>query len=203
MFFVDTAWLADLQQDFGLSTTASFQPVAITHTTDANAFRTLIELHATLTDPERDALQKHCDAINVFRTLPKILGLASEKHSGSNPRVERAAEYLDHNYWLPVSLDDICEAACLSASHLIRSFQQRYHMTPHAYLINRRVQHARQQLRKGRLIAEVAQECGFSDQAHLQRVFKKHLAVTPGKYRSACPLNGESAIPNNLSIAVP
>jgi AraC-like DNA-binding protein len=45
------------------------------------------------------------------------------------------------------------------------------------------VQLARAQLRLGRPIAEVAQEAGFADQAHLQRAFKQHLAATPGHYR--------------------
>ena len=56
-------------------------------------------------------------------------------------------------------------------------------MTPHAFLINQRVQFARNQLRSGHLIADVALAAGFADQAHLQRTFKQHLAATPGQYR--------------------
>lgn len=203
MFFVEAAWLGELQHQAGATATASFQPIAITHSADANAFQTLIELHATLTDPQGDMLQKQCDVINVFRALPQILGLAPERRSGPDPRVQRAAEFLDHHYQLPVSLEDLCEAASLSASHLIRSFQQTYLMTPHAYLINRRIQYARRQLRAGQPIADVAQECGFADQAHLQRVFKKHIAATPGQYRSACLVSKATATPPNLSIAAP
>lgn len=196
MLFVDAAWLASLQQEAGLTTAASFQPFAITHSTDINAYRALMGLHATLTNPALETLQKHCDVITFSRALPRILGLAPEQPVAVNPRVERAAAFLDDNYRLPVSLEDLCQTASLSASHLIRSFQQRYHMTPHAYLINRRVQQARQQLREGGLIAQVAQDCGFADQAHLQRAFKKHLAVTPGEYRSAPRVNAASTRPN-------
>ncbi|MOA36969.1 DNA-binding transcriptional activator FeaR [compost metagenome] len=56
-------------------------------------------------------------------------------------------------------------------------------MTPHGYLIDQRIQFARSQLRQGRLIAEVAHEAGFADQAHFQRAFKHYLAATPGHYR--------------------
>jgi AraC-like DNA-binding protein len=56
-------------------------------------------------------------------------------------------------------------------------------MTPHAFLVNRRIQFARDQLRNGKLIADVALEAGFADQAHFQRAFKQHLAATPGQYR--------------------
>jgi AraC-like DNA-binding protein len=56
-------------------------------------------------------------------------------------------------------------------------------MTPHAYLMNCRIELSRSQLRRGRPIAEVALAAGFADQAHLQRSFKKFVAATPGQYR--------------------
>jgi AraC-like DNA-binding protein len=63
------------------------------------------------------------------------------------------------------------------------SFKRHYGMTPHAFLVNRRIQFARRQLREGKLIADVALDSGFADQAHFQRAFKQHLAATPGQYR--------------------
>jgi AraC-like DNA-binding protein len=83
----------------------------------------------------------------------------------------------------PLKLDDICQAAGLSPSYLIRSFQAQYGMTPHAYLVNRRVQYSRARLRRGDGIAEVALDAGFADQAHMQRAFRQHVAATPGQYR--------------------
>ena len=56
-------------------------------------------------------------------------------------------------------------------------------MTPHAYLLNCRIQHARRLLRGRQPLAEVAHASGFADQAHFQRVFKRLTAVTPGHYR--------------------
>jgi AraC-like DNA-binding protein len=98
-------------------------------------------------------------------------------------QLTRAAEFIAENCTQPLRLDDVCKAAGLSASHLIRAFNQRYGMTPHAYLINRRIQYSRAQLRRGRLIADVALDAGFADQAHLQRTFKRLVAATPGQYR--------------------
>ena len=101
----------------------------------------------------------------------------------ANLRVERVAEYIDAHFMRSIRLEDMCDAASLSQAYLIRAFEQRYHMTPHAYLTNRRVQFAQTQLRDGAPIAAIAQQSGFADQAHLQRVFKKHLAATPGQYK--------------------
>ncbi|MDI7066180.1 helix-turn-helix domain-containing protein, partial [Klebsiella pneumoniae] len=52
------------------------------------------------------------------------------------------------------------------------------------YLINRRIQYSRAQLRRGYPIADVALDAGFADQAHLQRTFRRLVAATPGQYRS-------------------
>src|SRR3984893_3574630 len=99
-------------------------------------------------------------------------------------QLARAAEFIAENCTHPLRLEDVCKAAALSASHLIRAFKQRYGMTPHAYLINRRIQFSRAQLRRGHPIADVALDAGFADQAHLQRTFKRLVAATPGQYRS-------------------
>ncbi|PHX45531.1 AraC family transcriptional regulator [Pseudomonas sp. NZIPFR-PS2] len=64
-----------------------------------------------------------------------------------------------------------------------RAFKQYYGLTPHAFLVNQRIQFARAQLRQGELIADVALAAGFADQAHFQRTFKQHFAATPGQYR--------------------
>lgn len=179
MLYVDSDWLATIQSVTG----AAFQPLKPTHSQDPALFSALIALYLTLTDTRLDTLEKHCAAVTFFGLMQSILGDPASVVEPASPRVARAAQYIDDHFTQPLKLADICEAANLSASYLIRSFEQRYHMTPHAYLLNRRIQHARTQLRDGRLIADVAQETGFADQAHFQREFKKHLAATPGQYR--------------------
>ena len=68
--------------------------------------------------------------------------------------------------------------------HLIRTFKREYAITPHAYIVNCRIEFSRTQLRKGLPIAAVACEAGFADQAHLQRTFKRIVAATPAQYRA-------------------
>lgn len=58
-------------------------------------------------------------------------------------------------------------------------------MGPHQWRLNRRINRARQWLRQGLPLAEVAYRLGFADQAHFQRLFRQHTAVTPGHYRRA------------------
>jgi AraC-like DNA-binding protein len=58
-------------------------------------------------------------------------------------------------------------------------------ITPHAYLVQRRVRLARGLLAAGRTPAQAAAEAGFADQSHLTRAFLRQLGVTPGRYRAA------------------
>ncbi len=57
-------------------------------------------------------------------------------------------------------------------------------MTPHAYLVQRRVRLARELLRVGRTPAEATAEAGFSDQSHVTRTFARCYGVTPARYRA-------------------
>ncbi|MDU8359475.1 AraC family transcriptional regulator [Pseudomonas syringae group sp. J309-1] len=183
MLYVDTQWLTGLQHELGLDGNHDFQPIAQTHSTSPGLFRGLNNLYAMLIDDQAEVLHKQCTAIAFFSQMQQTLGSLSIRPELATQRVERAAQYINDNFKQPITLEDMCNAASLSGSYLIRAFEQRYHMTPHAYLINRRIQHARTQLKNGSLIADVAHELGFADQAHFQRAFKKHLAATPGQYR--------------------
>lgn len=182
MFYVDPGWLAGIQH--GEAADLPFQPLAPSHSHDRSLFEGLLALYATLMDTDATLLHKHCTAVSLFSLMQRLLGGATPVADRPAPRIERAAEYIDAHYRQAIRLDDICQAASLSPSYLIRAFERHYHMTPHAWLLNRRIQQAHRELRKGRMIADVAQETGFADQAHLQREFKKHLAATPGQYRS-------------------
>jgi AraC-like DNA-binding protein len=68
----------------------------------------------------------------------------------------------------------------LHPSYLVRSFARATGMTPHALVVQRRVDRARRMLLDGVPAAEVAAAVGFCDQAHLIRQFRRHYGVTPG-----------------------
>lgn len=183
MLYVDTQWLTCLQHESGHNPNHDFQPIAQTHSTSPELFNRLQRLYNSLIDDHCDILDKQCAAVSFFSQMQQALGTASLRPQMATQRVERVAEYINDHFREPITLDGMCRAASLSGSYLIRAFEQRYHMTPHAYLINRRIQHARTLLKNGRVIADVAHDLGFADQAHFHRVFKKHLAATPGQYR--------------------
>ncbi|APC14418.1 AraC family transcriptional regulator [Pseudomonas frederiksbergensis] len=183
MLYVDTPWLTHLQHQLGFSKELDFRRFSTTHCDHAELFSELNRLYDILLDEQLETLQKHSAAIAFFTDVQLKLNPAELTVREPNLKLERAADYIRDNCTQSLKLEDICDAAELSASYLIRAFKQHYGMTPHAFLVNRRIQFARSQLRRGKLIADVALEAGFSDQAHFQRAFKQHLAATPGQYR--------------------
>ncbi|WP_243754560.1 helix-turn-helix transcriptional regulator [Bordetella trematum] len=82
------------------------------------------------------------------------------------------------------TLPDLAALGGMSQFQLIRAFRRLTGLPPHAWMLDQRVIVAREWLRAGQPLAEIAQNLGFADQSHFQRVFKAHTAVTPGQYRA-------------------
>ncbi|SDU93508.1 AraC family transcriptional regulator [Pseudomonas mucidolens] len=183
MLYIDTPWLTDLQHQLGFADTLDFRRFGTTHTDDPVLFNGLLELYQVLVDEHTEHLHKQSAVVSFFSEVQLRLNPAANPLREVNHKLERAAEYIREHCTEVLKLEDICQAAQLSPSYLIRAFKHSYGMTPHAFLVNQRIQFARALLRSGRLIAEVALAAGFADQAHFQRAFKQHLAATPGQYR--------------------
>lgn len=183
MLYVETPWLTNLQHQSGFAEDVQFRRFSATHLQDVGLFRELIALYDVLVDDQQDVLRKQSTAVEFFSDLQLRLNPGDQRLREPNFKLERAADYIREHCTDLLSLDDICTEAQLSPSYLIRAFKQHYGMTPHAFLVNQRIQFARERLRHGQLIADVALEAGFADQAHFQRAFKQHLAATPGQYR--------------------
>jgi AraC-like DNA-binding protein len=184
MLYVDVPWLIGIQQDLGTAGNPHFRPFSTTATSQPELYAGLQRLYNVLTDRQAEHLQKQSTALTFMALVQQTLSPAPRAPCRGIRGLERAAEFMRDNHSRSVKLDEICAAADLSPSYLIRAFKKKYGLTPHAYLTNCRIEFARSQLRRGRPIAEVALAAGFSDQAHLQRSFKKFVAATPGQYRA-------------------
>jgi len=62
-------------------------------------------------------------------------------------------------------------------------FKATFRLTPHQYIVEARIKQARILLESGMPLSEVAYTCGFSDQSHLSRVFKRLVDVSPARYQ--------------------
>ncbi|HJQ39373.1 MAG TPA: AraC family transcriptional regulator [Thermoanaerobaculia bacterium] len=155
---------------------------------DAPLAADLRVLHRRLAGaPLSDSVEASELAIRVIGTLLHRHGSlrVEQPRRGEAAAVERARQFMRARRSVRIDLEAIAAAAGLSQYHLIREFNKRVGVTPHAYLTQLRVNLAQQLLRSTDTIADVALASGFADQAHLTRQFRRTLGVTPGAYRKA------------------
>ncbi|MGN4935266.1 helix-turn-helix domain-containing protein [Aeromonas rivipollensis] len=180
MFYLDTDWLRSQQEEAGLGT--EFRPFDMTASRDPLLYQGLLHLHHQLVQgPDPLAREVACHLFSrqlLARLTPASWDDRPPQH------LQRAAELMQDDSASPLSLSQLSAVAGLTPSHFVRAFSQHYGMTPHAYLLDRRIRHARTLLRQGQPLAEVALASGFADQAHFQRQFKRRVAATPGQYRT-------------------
>jgi AraC family transcriptional regulator len=110
---------------------------------------------------------------------------ADERAGGLSKRALRAAiDYVGDNLEKDLKLAEIAGAAHMSPYHFSRLFKESTGLTPHQYVIERRVQRAKELVGGSTLpIAEIALVCGFANQSHLNRHFKRLLGVNPKNLR--------------------
>jgi AraC-like DNA-binding protein len=182
MFYIDPEWLGRVQARLRGHADPAFRRYAQAALRAPHLVEAGVRLFAVLTDAGRGAAEREAAAVDFVARLDGALAPAPLPDAVT-PKVERVAHYIDAHFADALPLQDLCEAANLSGSYLIRAFKKRYGVAPHEYQTNRRIQYAKARLRTGAPIAEVALDTGFADQAHFQRVFKRMTAATPGQYR--------------------
>lgn len=130
-----------------------------------------------------DALRTQL-AVHLIRNYADIA--IKETHIGtlgSNLR-KVVSEYIEESLGDRIHLEDLASIAGLSPFHFSRRFKLEFGVTPHAFVIQRKIKKAKALLLKRDLpLKAIAADCGFSDQSHMNRTFRKVLGITPAEYR--------------------
>lgn len=186
MMYVDTNWLTQLSFESGLLQQPKWQPIsrAMIRPQDHSHrwYQDYCRVAEAFIDDHCDLLEKQSLLIDFLLSLMSWLRNATTQIVLPPRAIEAVAQRLIDNLSETPTLAELQAIADCSEGHLIRSFKSHYGLTPHAYLINQRIQYSQQLLKQGQGIADIAQQLAFSDQAHFQRVFKKLTATTPGQY---------------------
>jgi AraC-like DNA-binding protein len=99
-------------------------------------------------------------------------------------RLSRAREFIDHCYDHPLSLDQMSSKACFSRYHFLRLFRQAFNKTPHQYLIERRIEKAKELLGSEDIrVTDVCFEVGFQSLGSFSSLFHKYVGHPPITYR--------------------
>jgi AraC family transcriptional regulator len=96
--------------------------------------------------------------------------------------------YIEDKLTSRIRTTDLTSVVRLSTSHFFRAFRQTFGESPRAYIMQRRIQRAQEVMLTSRLpLSQVALECGMCDQAHLSRVFRRIVGITPNAWRRQFP----------------
>jgi AraC family transcriptional regulator len=108
---------------------------------------------------------------------PSVTRLSGAQHA-------LLADHIERNLGSDLCILDLSGLLGYTPDHFSRLFRRAFGITPHRYIITRRVEKAKSMLRDShQSLAQVALACGFSSQAHLTVSFKRVAGTTPGDYR--------------------
>ncbi|BDD05730.1 helix-turn-helix transcriptional regulator [Aureibacter tunicatorum] len=148
--------------------------------------RNLIHLHHILENNAFDIIQKQNYFYEVIAYLLKthsILKAHSPSIINAHSAIQRVEEYIHARYSQKIELKDLSKVACMSPYHLNRLFAKKKGLSPHQYLINLRLNKARELLKSNYSATEISHQVGFYDQAHFTRNFKLYIGITPKQYQ--------------------
>ncbi|MGD1899803.1 MAG: helix-turn-helix domain-containing protein [Phormidesmis sp.] len=120
----------------------------------------------------------------------------AQNYAASNPLVKskvsrlaqsqlaRLVDYIEANLEQDLSISDLATLTGMSPSHFSRAFKHSVGIAPYQYVLQQRVERAKQLLKQRAIsISEVALACGFANQTHLTKVFRKLAGTTPKAYQ--------------------
>ncbi|WP_294567892.1 AraC family transcriptional regulator [uncultured Arthrobacter sp.] len=125
-------------------------------------------------------------AVHILRRHAHVLFRERGGTDGLTFRQDRAVrDYIHQHLGESISLADLADEVGLSRFHFARRFRATTGTPPHEFVIQERVAKARTMLEHSNTpLQDIACACGFADQSHMTREFKKRVGATPGRYRS-------------------
>jgi AraC-like DNA-binding protein len=134
-----------------------------------------------------DALDAETRLAFVVERIRASFGLDRTPSADTAPHdaAEALRAFLDARRFDQVTLSEASTAIGSTLTQAARAFSDTFGISPHAYVIGRRLDAARTRILDGEPLADVAASVGFCDQAHLTRRFKRFLGVTPGRFARA------------------
>lgn len=120
----------------------------------------------------------------IFQVSERLINLQKGTREEIYKRLNLAKEYLYSNYNQNINLQQLADYSCLSVTHLIRTFRQAFHMTPHQFLMRIRMNRAKYLLNNTSYpVSEVVNIIGLDSTSTFIKIFKQQYQTTPLKFR--------------------
>jgi AraC-like DNA-binding protein len=179
MLFVNTEWIGRLQSEILGINNVDYHPFSEILNRSPQAYQQFQILFNSLLNEQNPLI---AESLLIQYLQQYFLAKETEKNDPVN--ILRVKELISDQLNINHSINDLAIESGLSRYHLIRSFKKNYGLSPHAYQLDERIKQAKTLLKAGNSLIDTSHLLGFSDQSHLQRNFKKRLAITPKQYQS-------------------
>ncbi|MGB9316894.1 MAG: AraC family transcriptional regulator [Pseudolabrys sp.] len=154
---------------------------------------------AQLLETARREFERDSEAAKAsLVTASHILQAEIERANGSTRgglaawQIARVRAYIDSNLHRTIHIRDLSAVARRSPAHFSRKFKLAVGDSPHAYLVRRRLERAcHLMMTSAEPLSEIALSVGFSDQAHLCRLFRQAFGQSPAHWRRERGIPGE------------
>jgi len=149
----------------------------------------LLEVARVEFERDREAAKASISqATRILRSELERHEALSKPESGAGElagwQVRRLQTYVDSHLGETIHVKDLSAIARRSTAHFCRAFKRTFGQTPHAYLTARRLERAKSLMVEcDEQLCVIAVLCGFTDQAHLSKLFRLHMGQTPGAWR--------------------
>ena len=173
ILFLNHQWCQEIQKGFFFQDTILHHP---------EYYRALKEIfHQIFDTPQSETLES---------TLKAYLKEIFSAHAGTHENVERAMvvqikEYITTHDETSLNIEQIAKYVGYDKSYLIRVFKKEVGMTPQQYILNEKVNRAKDLLSHSTLrnLSDISLHAGFFDQSHLNRNFKGLFGTSPKRYK--------------------
>ncbi|HYF89563.1 AraC family transcriptional regulator [Azospirillum sp.] len=108
-------------------------------------------------------------------------------------QVRRVTAYIDAHLASSIRNRDLAAAAKLSCGYFCQAFKDSFGCPPHSYIVRRRMERAKELLETTTTpLSQIALDCGFSDQSHFSRIFRRVAGEAPRLWRHKHRIDGVS-----------
>jgi AraC family transcriptional regulator len=173
--------------DASQTSTTNYSPASAQLGCLAGSLAQLLEVVRREFEHDREAAKAS------LATASTILQSEIERHSGAKRsrtaglagwQITRVRTFIDKNLHRTIHTQDLSAVARRSPAHFSRSFKLTFGEPPHAYVVKRRLEKAcHLMITSSASLSEIALSVGFSDQAHLCRLFRQAFGQSPACWR--------------------